>query len=176
MLSRCRDGRLCGSVHVGFHWISGEIFDILPKLGTKKHQGKTKTKFKPGDLDLIFEVTELILRRWHVKVGFHSIYEVIFYVSSPKLVHRSTRARQRPLLNWVTLTLFLRSQSLRGHLSQRAIKDGFHLISEEIFVYPHQVWYTEAPEQGRDLDWTLWPWAYFQGHEGRLSLFKMVST
>ena len=30
------------------------ISRILTKLGTQKHQVKTKTKFKPGDVDLIF--------------------------------------------------------------------------------------------------------------------------
>ena len=33
---------------------------ILIKFGTQKHQGKTKTKFEPSDLDLIFKVTEVI--------------------------------------------------------------------------------------------------------------------
>ena len=44
----------------GFHSISQEIFDVSsPKYGTQKHQGKTKTTFEPGDLDLIFKVTEV---------------------------------------------------------------------------------------------------------------------
>ena len=42
--------------------------------------------------------------------SFCSISQEIFDVSSPNLVHRSTRARQRPSSNWVTLTSFSRSQ------------------------------------------------------------------
>ena len=34
---------------------------MLTKFGTQKHQSMAKAKFEPGDLDLIFEVTEVIL-------------------------------------------------------------------------------------------------------------------
>ena len=36
------------------------ISGILTKFGTQKHQGKMKRKFEPGDLDLIFKVTQVI--------------------------------------------------------------------------------------------------------------------
>ena len=43
----------------GFGSISEEIFDVSsPNLVHREHQGKTKTKFEPGDLDLKFKVTE----------------------------------------------------------------------------------------------------------------------
>ena len=45
----------------GFRSISKEISNVyLPKFGTQKHQCKTKTEFEPGDLDLVFKVTEVI--------------------------------------------------------------------------------------------------------------------
>ena len=49
--------------------------------------------------------------KWqHMKDGFCSITQEIFEVSSPNVVHRSTRARQEPGSNQVTLTSFSRSQ------------------------------------------------------------------
>ena len=40
----------------GSRSISGKLI----KFGTNKHQGKKKAKFELGDLDLIFEVAEVI--------------------------------------------------------------------------------------------------------------------
>ena len=43
----------------GFCSISEEIFGMsITKFGTQEHQNKAKTKFEPGDLDLIFKVIE----------------------------------------------------------------------------------------------------------------------
>ena len=53
---------------------------IFTKFGTQKYQGKTKTKFGLGALDLIFEVAEVILKLRHVKDGFRSISEELFDV------------------------------------------------------------------------------------------------
>ena len=36
------------------------ILHILTKFGTQKHQDKTKTELELGNLDLIFEVAEVI--------------------------------------------------------------------------------------------------------------------
>ena len=114
--------------------ISRIIWCILIKFGTQKHQDKTKTKFELGDLDLIFKVTEVIegddiwkmvckmillnlifeitevIRDDDMKDGLRSVSEEIFDVSLRNMVHRSTNAKQRPSLNWVTVTSFSRSQ------------------------------------------------------------------
>ena len=65
-------------------------------------QGKYQDE--PGELDLIFKVTKAI------KNGFCSVSEEIIDVSSPNLVHRSTRARRRPSSNWVALASFSMSR------------------------------------------------------------------
>ena len=82
------------------------IWCILTEFGTQKHQGMVKTMFEPGDFDLIFRGHWGHLERQHMKDGFLSITEEIFDVSSPNLVHTSTRARQRPSSNRVTLLIF----------------------------------------------------------------------
>ena len=64
----------------------------ISKFGALKHQGKTKTMFELGDLDLIFKVTghssHSACDGW-----FRSLSEEIFDVSSTNLVHRSSRTR-----------------------------------------------------------------------------------
>ena len=69
----------------GFRSLCEEIYEIL----CTEDQGKAIIKVELGKLDLIFKVTKTIQN------GFRSICEKIFDVSSPNLVHRSNRARQK---------------------------------------------------------------------------------
>ena len=99
----------------GFHSVSQEKFDVSsPNLV----HWSTKTRRKPSSNGMTLTSFSR-LQRSHsrlrhmkdcVQDGFRSISEEIFDISSPNMIHRSTNARQRPSLNWETLTSFSRSQ------------------------------------------------------------------
>ena len=92
----------------GFCVISEEIFDISSSsMVHRSTHSKSMSKFELVDLACISQrsFNTMAYEGW-----FPSISEEIFDVSSSNLVHRSTRARWKPGSNWVTFTLFSRSQ------------------------------------------------------------------
>ena len=90
----------------------------------------------------------------------------IFDVSSPNLVHRSTRESSRPSLNWVTLTLFWRSQR---SFKVTAYERWFPLnIWRNIWESLTEFWYTEAPVQGKRPRQSFVTLSCFRGHRGHL--------
>ena len=60
--------------------ISRNILLIFTKFGTQKHQDETKIEFEPGDLDLHFEVTEVIQGNsmWKM-VSTHDLNKYVMY-------------------------------------------------------------------------------------------------
>ena len=162
------------------------------KIGYTEAPGQDKVQVRARWPWPYFQGHRGHFRQRHVKDGFHSISEEMFDIPSPNLVPRSTRARQKPSLNWVTLTVFSRLQrSFKTTAYKRwfpfNIRRNIKLSSPNLFhksmvsaqypkylTYPRQIWYPEAPGQSGYQDWTSVPWTYFQGHEGHLSLVKMA--
>ena len=142
----------------GFCWSAEEIFDISStKFGTQKHQGLIKTKFEPGDLDLVFEVTDVILR-WRHDVFWRTVWCILTKFGAQK--HQSSR---RPSSNRVNMTSFLRSQkSFKVIWYER----WFCWISEEIFYVSSPNLVPTSTVQDEDQVWTGWPWPHFRGHRG----------
>ena len=118
----------------------------------KGHKGKDQVRISwPWPY---FQGQEGNVRWQHIQARFRTLSEEIFEISSPTLVHRSHRARQRPSLNWLTLILFLRSQGNLHFVFAQYLK--------KYLTEFQQTWYTEASEQGEDQVSTSWPWPYFE--------------
>ena len=129
----------------GFRSISEELFVVSPSNLVHRSTSARQRQSSNRVTLTSFSRSHRSLRRWHIKGGFCSISEEIFDISSPNMVHRSTNARQRLSLNWVTLTSFSGSQ--RSFKSMTCGKMVAAQYPKKYLIYPHQICYTEAPVQ-----------------------------
>ena len=100
----------------GFRSISEERFDLSSPDMVHRSTGSSWRPSLNWVTLTSFSRSPRSLRRQHMKDGFRSLSETIFDVSSPNLLHRSTRARQRHSLNWWPWPRF---QGHRSHLRLR---------------------------------------------------------
>ena len=80
------------------------IWRLLTKYGAQEHQGKTKTKFEPGDLHIIFKVTEVIqvmaYERWFLLNILRNILRIL-----PKFDTQKHQDKMKPKFEHCDLDL-----------------------------------------------------------------------
>ena len=153
LIFKCQEGHLGSFKMVSIRYLK-KCFTNSHQIWYTEAPWQAKYQVRISWSWTYFQGHEDHLRWQHMQDCFRSISGEEFDVSSRNFVHRSIRARRRPRWSRWTWPYF---QGQKGHSKWFPAQ-----YLKKYVMYPHQIWYTEAPGESKDQVRTEWPWPNFK--------------